>query len=263
MKSEIMRLDHIITADEKGSNLNNFNINIFSGEILGLVSIDDRGKEKMLEIMQRNYPIKFGHVYLNDRLVNSYRYSDGSRNAVHVLSVRSRLVPMLSVLDNVFVLQKGFRKHIVNTKILAMEFKRIIQNFHSAIDINPYAQAGSLSPCAQYIVEMIKAMVAGTEVFVLDHTDSELGSDEREIFLDFIKSVSSKAVGILYIGNRLEEVRAVCDRICLMKDGQIIKVFYKNESIPDHFFLMFFIQMWGWIKKVESIVGIRRERRVR
>ncbi|RAZ93245.1 sugar ABC transporter ATP-binding protein, partial [Klebsiella oxytoca] len=68
-------------------------------------------------------------------IVNSYSYSDNSDNKVYVIEQKSRLVEGLSVVDNLFVLRKGFKKYFINENVLYVQARKFLQENEIQVDI--------------------------------------------------------------------------------------------------------------------------------
>lgn len=229
MKKEILRMDNIITNDPSKTNLNHFSINLFEGEILGLIAINERGLDKFLELLIQNTAIKFGKIYLKEILVNSYKFSNLSFNRVYILSGQNKLIDHLNVLDNIFILRRGFKKYIINSGVLSLQFKRLLQKLDLNIDIDPHRLVGELTEYQRHIIEIIKAVVQGIKVIVINNISNDLSEHDLAAFKKLLKRLVSDGYGIIYIGNHHEEVFPTSNRVALMKDGSIIKIFEKEE----------------------------------
>ena len=118
MRQEILRLEKIITAENGVIILNHFNLHIFRGEIMGLIAINLHGLESLIELIGRNVHLYYGSVYFCENLVNSYAHSSLTRNRVAVIEKQFRLIENLTVADNIYVMRRGFKKYIINSKTL-------------------------------------------------------------------------------------------------------------------------------------------------
>lgn len=229
MKEEVLRLDNVITDDAAGENLHNFNLHLFAGEILGLIAIDEKGKDKLLELLQRNSPIKYGRIYFNEKLVNSYRYSDKAYNKIYIMAKPDKLINDLSVLDNVYVMRRGFKKHIISPGTLKGQFGQLMEELELDVPIHPYDAVMNLTEYERCIVEILKAVVERIQIIVVNNISSHLSDQDLKAFKQLIMRLSLRGFGIIYIGNHHEDVFPVSHRTALMKDGKIIKVFEKEE----------------------------------
>lgn len=227
MKNEVLRMDNVITEDDSKTDLSNFNLHIFSGEIMGLIAINEHGKEKLIDLIMQNTPIKFGRIYFMEQLVNSYRYCSETKNRVYVLNTTNKLVKDLSVADNVFVLRKGFKKYIMNKRILDVQLNQLSKEM--GVSINPRKLGANLSEYERCVVEVLKAIVQGVKLFIIHDISNCLSELDLKNFYQILVYLSKRNYSILYIGNHHQEVYYISDRVALMKDGKIIKTLGKDE----------------------------------
>lgn len=227
MKKEILRMDHVITEDSSKTDLNNFSLHMFAGEITGLLAINEHGKEKLIELICKNTVIKFGRIYFMENLVNNYKASSETENKVYVLGQTSKLVNDLSVADNVFVLRKGFRKSVVSKRVLDIQLNQLQEEL--GIHINPRELCKNLTGYERCAVEILKAIVQGVKLFILNSISDSLSVKDLEEFHKLLFLLVEKEYSILYIGSHHEEVFPISHRAALMKDGKVIKMFEKDE----------------------------------
>ena len=82
-----------MTRKEDGAiYLDNFNFYMTKGEIVGMLSVNDRGKKELLKLLSQNSPIESGHIYFDGILVNSWMNRDFSNNRVMWLTSRVLLL---------------------------------------------------------------------------------------------------------------------------------------------------------------------------
>lgn len=227
MRKEILRMNNVITEDPNKTNLCNFNLHICSGEIMGLIGINEYGKEKLIELISRNTAIKFGTVYFREKLVNRYRHSGETENKVYILNAASKLVEDLSVIDNVFVLKRGFGKYVINKRVLDNQLCKLQQEFGTCVD--PRALCGRLTEYQRCVVEILKAVVQGVKLIIINDISSSLSVNDLQAFQNILFYLAENDYSILYIGSHHEEVFPICHRAVLMKDGKIVKLFEKDE----------------------------------
>lgn len=227
MKKEILRIENV-TLEERGiTYLNQLNMHIFKGEIMGLIMMQELGKEQIIRLICYNDRIKYGRVYLTEELVNSYNGSQCSNNRVYVIEKKSKLIDDLSVADNIFVLRKGFRKYIIHKKVLNRQVEEYLKVL--GIYINPNELVGKLSIFERCIVEFMKAVILGSRLIILYEISDLLGSIDLMRFQKIMKEYAQKGYTFLYVGSHHEEVFPISDRVAVMEEGRIIKVFEKDE----------------------------------
>lgn len=227
MRNEILRMENI-TLEENGEiYLNNLNFYILRGEIMGLLVADQKGSRQLIDLICTNGPIQFGRVYFEGKLVNQYAHSDLSENRIYVIEERGRLIDSLTVSDNLFVMRRGFKKYIINNKVLDGQVNRLMSEMGLSID--PQKRVSSLNAFERGIVELLKAKLMGCGLVVLDRVSNFLSQKELQRFQDVIRDFAGQGMSFLYIGNHHQEVFRTSDRTALFNQGIIRKVFEKEE----------------------------------
>jgi ribose transport system ATP-binding protein len=227
MKEEILRLENLTQVKDEVLLLDNFNLHIFKGEIMGLVCLNDHGRNSLMEIICQNVPIHFGRVYFNDQLVNDYIHSSMSRNKVALIEKQSKLVEDLTVVDNIFVLRRGFKKYLINKKVLNSQFQIFAKELELSIDGKEYIC--NLSPFEKIVVELLQAIIHGVKLILVKDISNFISAADLKRFQSFIQYYSKQGYSFIYICNHHEEAFQICSRVSLMENGKILKVLNPNE----------------------------------
>lgn len=222
MKKEALRLERVTLLNEETPLLDQCSFHLFEGEILGLVGIDAYGREALMQLLCKNTPIDFGYIYLNEKLVNSYRHSDDSENRVSIIQEESKLINSLSVADNVFVLRPGFKAHWIHSRMLEKQFQLLIEDLPIRLDGKRYASG--LTNFERCMVEFLRAIVMRAQVIVLRDISNFISAEELEQFKNVVQYFAQQGFSIIYICNHHQDAFSICKRICLMENGRIIKV---------------------------------------
>lgn len=227
MRKEVLRMANVTGNETDLTNLNNMSFNIFRGEILGLIPINGCGRMNLLKLLSRNVPIKSGLIYINEKLANSYQFSDGRLNPVYLLEQKSKLIPEFSVLDNIYVLQKGFRKFYYNRSKMRRQFCWLCDSM--GVEILPDVCASDLSPYERCVVEIMKGIVQGAKLIVMNGIGENISGLQLKKIKRIMTALISQGVSFLYICNNYEEIISTCSRILFMKDGTDLKIFDRSE----------------------------------
>lgn len=227
MKEEIFRLERVTQIIDGVTLLDNFSMHIFRGEIMGLLCINAHGKEALIRLLCQNTPIHYGHVYFQENLVNNYEHSSMSANPVAVIEKQSRLVEDLTVADNIFVMRKGFRTYLIDSRVLNAQFKRFAEELDVQIDGDKLVS--HLSFFEKCVVEIIKAVMARVKLIVLRDISNFISAADLKKIHDIMRHYTMQGISFLYICNHHEESFKICDRISLMENGKILKVLHKKE----------------------------------
>lgn len=227
MREEVLRMENVTCKYNGISFLDNMNLNIFRGEIMGLIPINSQGKSWLFQLLCQNYPIDYGRIYISNELVNYYEHSANKMNRVYIIEKKSKLILDLSVSDNIFVLKRGFKKYFINRKVLNKQVKLFLKEMQ--VQINPDELVMNLTPYEQCIVELLKAIISGSKLIVISDISNILSVVDLSKLSELIKFYSKEGFTFLYVGNHHEEVFRICNRVALMKDGSIIRVLDEKE----------------------------------
>ena len=227
MRRELLRMDHVSLIQNGEVLLDNLNFQMFAGEIMGLVTGHNRGYDQLIQLLCQNLPISFGTVWYDGRTVNSYSHSDGSLNRVCVIEQMSHLVEGLSVVDNLFVLRKGFKKYFINERILREQAESFFRE--NGLKVNIRKRVSALTPLERCLTELGKALLMGCKLVIVDNPGNFLSQYDLLHFQGMLRAVQKNGVSVLYIGNHHQEVFRIADRTSLFFNRRIIKVFERDE----------------------------------
>ena len=232
MKKEVLRLENV-TVENKGIvYLDDFSLTIVEGEIIGMIGTNHHGLDELISLICDNITLKYGRVYFNEKMVNTYLWDTKVANKVFLIDQKSRLVPDLTISDNIFVLRKGFKKYVINRKMLNQQVDQTMQELGLQIDPNLcVSQLNSFERCT---VELIRAVLTGSNLILLREINEVLSSSELAAFFNMIRYYRKQGISFLYIANHHEEVFQICTRFALVEDGKIVKFLFQNEMNEQH-----------------------------
>ena len=235
MRKEMMRMERVTYKGQTGSGLDNFNMTIWTGEILGLIPVNNYGLDTVMMLMKQNLPLHYGYVYYQEKLVNDWKNPGGGTNRISIIHNTGSLAKDLTVADNIFVLRPGFKKWLMQPRVLRKQLKPFIEDI--GVDINADAYIDELTTFEQFVVELLKAVVAGSRLIVLENIGSFISDDELVRLHTILRHYAAKGISFLYITFHHEEARMFCDRTAFMVNGQITKYFEVGDRTPDTLFL--------------------------
>lgn len=138
MRNEILRMDQVTYENQGVTQLDNFSLSVWEGEILGLVPVNNYGVEALFSLLTQNLPLRYGYVHYNEKLVNDWHSHRRGGNRVSVIRNESCLAKDLTVADNIFVLRPGFKKWHIRPHILREQLTPFIQEVGVPIRADAY-----------------------------------------------------------------------------------------------------------------------------
>ncbi len=231
MKDEVLRLDNVTYLDQGVMELNHFSLNVFAGEIMGLIPVNGNCLQSLLRLLRQNLPIHYGYIHYRERLVNHWLHSDLSYNRISIIENRSGLADDLTVADNVFVLRHGFKKQIIHRGVLRRQLASFLQDIDVTISADAYVR--DLTTFQRFVVELVKAVVAGNRLVILIDAGTIVSDAELDKLQNMLRHYAARGISFLYVSQHYEEMRHICDRVALMMNGQIAKILPTKETEPE------------------------------
>lgn len=143
----------------------------------------------------------------------------------------SCLAKDLTVADNIFVLRSGFKKWHIRPHILREQLTPFIEEI--GVPIRADAYIDSLTTFQRFVVELLKAVVAGSRLIVLDNVDAFISESELAKLQEILLRYAQKGVSFLYLSAHFEETLRFCSRTALMSNGRILKCFDRKSGSED------------------------------
>lgn len=231
MKTEVFRMERVTYKEHEVTKLEDFNMHIFEGEILGMLPINFHGLSSFLQLLKTNCPLYDGYVYYNNNIVNSWRNVNYSNNKITIIQNTSSLVEGLTVADNIFVLRQGYRGEHIRANILEEQLRPFLEE--TGLEIGAHTLVGKLSVFERIVVELLKGIVASHKLIVLNEIETIVAGYELEQFHQIVRYYANKGYTFIYVCLHAEDIALLCDRALLLRNGRIQKVLEKQDLFLD------------------------------
>ncbi|BCJ34545.1 multidrug ABC transporter ATP-binding protein [Actinocatenispora thailandica] len=199
--------------------LDDVSLAIEPGKCLGLVGRNGAGKSTIVSILTGLRRPDAGMVRLYGEPAPPVGDPAAWRRKVACVYQHSMLVPTLTVAENMFLNRQPRRRWgAISPAAMRTEAARVMADWGVEIDVT--ALAGAISVEQRQIVEIARALSAGTRCLILDEPTAALERAAVSRLFDRIRPLLSAGVGILYISHHLEEVYEICDEVTVLRDGR-------------------------------------------
>ena len=195
-------------------------LSVRAGEVCGLVGQNGAGKSTLMSILAGALKPDRGDMTLEGEPYRPSNPLEARRAGVAMIYQELSLAPDLSVMENVLLGMEPCWRGLVRWTEMRETVRRALAVLgHERLD--PHARAGVLSPAEQQIVELARALAVGCRVLVLDEPTSSLGREDSKRLFDVVAQLKRSGHAIVYISHFIEEVKAVADRIVVLRDGRV------------------------------------------
>ncbi len=199
------------------------------GEIHALMGENGAGKSTLIKVLTGVYPKDGGEVRIKGvegaAVIRSPQ--DAQNVGISTVYQEITLCPNLTVAENMYIGRtKG---SITNWKAMNSGAGKILESL--GIPASPRQQLGSCSIAVQQMVAIARAVDMECKVLILDEPTSSLDEQEVQKLFGLMRDLRAKGVGIIFVTHFLEQVYEVCDRITVLRDGQLVGE-YVIEDLP-------------------------------
>lgn len=221
MANKISTLEMVeITKSFQGVNANDkVSFGISSGEILGLLGENGAGKTTLMNILYGIYQPDGGEIRINGERVSIDSPKSSIEYGIGMVHQHFMLVQNHTVLENIALGYIGspalFPKHKIRKHIVSFSEK-------FDFNIDPDKKVWQLSAGEQQRVEIIKALVNGANLLILDEPTSVLTPQETKTFFKILEKMKNDGQIIILISHKLDEIKKLCDRVVVLRKGKIV-----------------------------------------
>jgi len=235
----VIQLSHITKRFGTLTALDNVDFDLREGETHALVGENGAGKSTLMRILAGIYTRDEGDYLLNGQPVHLTSPHDALRLGIGMIHQELSIMPQLSVAENVFLgRQLKNRFGMIDWR----NMEAIAQEELTTLgfgDIDVRRPLGNYALGIQQVVEVLRVIVSGARVLIMDEPTSSLSPAEVERLIALIAALRESKRSVIYISHFLEEVMRVADRVTVLRDGRKVATRDKSQtSVPELITLM-------------------------
>lgn len=229
--------------------LNNVDFKLRRGEIHALMGENGAGKSTLVKVLTGVYLMDEGTVKLDGTPVVIRSPQDAQKHGISTVYQEVNLCPNLSVAENLFLGREPRSMGLISWRQMNDKSAKLLKELN--ISAEPTAQLDSCSIAIQQMIAIARAVNTDCKFLILDEPTSSLDLDEVKKLFTLMRQLKGNGVGIIFITHFLEQVYEVCDRITVLRNGELVGEF-EVESLPR---LELVTKMMG--KEIENLSELR------
>ena len=212
--------------------LDEVDLSIHAGEVLGLVGENGAGKSTVIKIIMGVYPQSSGQILLNGRPAAVHTVIEAGQKGLAAVYQDLNLAPHLSIGENFFLGQ--FPKTGMGTVDWNAVYSKTENTLKELnISIDPRLKISEISPAMQEMVTIAKTVHKKSRLVIFDEPTALLSNEEIDVLFDIIRKLKKNNIAIIYISHRMEEIFKICDTVSVLKDGKLVRTLPVKDTDED------------------------------
>jgi len=194
-------------------------IELFGGEVHGLVGENGAGKSTLVKILAGVHRPDSGRLLLDGEEAIFDNAKQSQAAGIAIIFQEPTLFPDLTVAENIFVgVQPLKRFRRIDGRRMRREVSLLFEQL--GVRLDPDRLARGLSIADQQLVEIAKALTTNARVIVMDEPTAALATNEVQRLFRIVHTLRARGNAVLFVSHRLEEIFEMCQRVTVMRDGR-------------------------------------------
>jgi general nucleoside transport system ATP-binding protein len=193
-------------------------LTVAAGSIHGLLGENGAGKSTLVNILSGFMTRDRGSLRLDGREVAITTPADAITMGIGMLHQDPLDFPPLSVLDNFMVGKRGGL--FADRRRIIREFRQLAAQFNFALDIRQ--KVGDLTVGERQQVEILRLLSLGVNTLILDEPTTGISASQKEALFAAARQLASQGKSVIFVSHKLDDVNELCDRVTVMRQGQVV-----------------------------------------
>ena len=204
--------------------LNDVSLDIRPGEILAFMGENGAGKSTLLKIINGDYQPDSGTLTIDGQRLTFSNPRDAHKAGIRVIYQEPEIIPGVDVAENIWAGELPKRFGLLDRRRLNEQVQRSLAEYGFEDVLPTQLKGDELSSAQRQLVEIMRALKSGVRVLALDEPTSSLTDEEVDRLFALVRRLRDEGVAIIYVSHRIREILRLCDRVAILRDGQLIAV---------------------------------------
>ena len=197
------------------------NLSIQKGEIHALLGENGAGKSTLMNMLAGLLQPTSGEIVVNGESVTIDSPSKSSQLGIGMVHQHFMLVEAFTVAENIILGTETVKNGVLDLKQATKDIEELSKKY--GLTVEPHAKVADISVGMQQRVEILKTLYRGADILIFDEPTAVLTPSEIAELMDIMKNLVKEGKSIILITHKLDEIRAVADRITVIRRGKSIE----------------------------------------
>ena len=197
------------------------NLELRKGEIHALLGENGAGKSTLMNMLAGLLEPTSGEIVVNGQVVKLDSPSKAASLGIGMVHQHFMLVEAFTVAENIILGSELTKNGVLDITRATREINELSERYGLAV--NPSAKVADISVGAQQRVEILKTLYRGADILIFDEPTAVLTPSEIDELMAIMKNLVKEGKSIILITHKLDEIRAVSDRVTVIRRGKSIE----------------------------------------
>lgn len=197
------------------------NLELRKGEIHALLGENGAGKSTLMNMLAGLLEPTSGEIVVNGQVVKLDSPSKATSLGIGMVHQHFMLVEAFTVAENIILGSELTKNGVLDIARATREINELSERYGLAV--NPSAKVADISVGAQQRVEILKTLYRGADILIFDEPTAVLTPSEIDELMAIMKNLVKEGKSIILITHKLDEIRAVSDRVTVIRRGKSIE----------------------------------------
>ena len=228
-KDSVLEMRHIYKTFPGVKALQNVDFTLKKGEIHALMGENGAGKSTLIKVLTGVEEFETGEILIDgcDHAIVNRSPQEAQNRGISTVYQEVNLCPNLTVAENLFIGREPRKGGLIDWKTMNKKAGKLLQDLDIHADVTQTIDHYSIA--IQQMVAIARAVDMSAKVLILDEPTSSLDDGEVEKLFTLMRRLKAEGVGIIFVTHFLEQVYAVCDKITVLRNGQLVGQFTTAE----------------------------------
>tara|TARA_Y100001960_G_scaffold289562_1_gene329508 strand:- start:2536 stop:4059 length:1524 start_codon:yes stop_codon:yes gene_type:complete len=198
--------------------LSEVDLNLFAGEVLAVIGENGAGKSTLMKILAGVQTQDEGKVIVDGSEVWIDSVNKALDLGISLIHQELNLSGNLTVGANIFLGREPLKMGLIDETTIIEQSRGYLDMV--GLNVDPAVLADDLPIGQQQLVEIAKALSVNSRILIMDEPTSSLSQGEADRLFEVINQLRDNGVSVIYISHRLGEVKALADRVAVLRDGE-------------------------------------------